>query len=168
MEEAARLMIMDACVLIDFFKTDRTVLSLISSYVGPTYVVSTVLEEVKDIGSEEDLASLGLIVVEPELEDLFAAEEGVGPTSRPDRLCFLTAKRHGYACVTNDKNLRRLCVQEGVDVFWGLQLISKLHAAGGLTSRGAKDIAMDIHRRNTKHITMEIVDRFNSMIDAQR
>ena len=167
-EQPPRLMIVDACVLIDFFKTDRSVLSLVSSYVGPTYVVSTVLEEVKNINTEEDLAALGLIVIVPELEDLFEAEKGDGPTSRQDRLCFLTAKRHGYTCVTNDKNLRRLCSDEGVDVCWGLQLIAKLHAAGGLTARVAKAIAMDIHRRNTKHITMEIVDRFNDMIDSQR
>ena len=42
-------MIMDACVLIDFVKTDPSVLQLIAKHVGPVYVVSAIIEEVKEI-----------------------------------------------------------------------------------------------------------------------
>jgi len=33
-----KLMIMDACVLIDFTKTERAVLELVVNHVGPLYV----------------------------------------------------------------------------------------------------------------------------------
>jgi len=40
-------MIMDACVLIDFIKTDRTVLELIVKHVGPVHVISPIVEEAR-------------------------------------------------------------------------------------------------------------------------
>lgn len=36
-----KLMIMDACVLIDFIKTERTVLELVSKHIGPLYVIKS-------------------------------------------------------------------------------------------------------------------------------
>ena len=104
------MMIMDACVLIDFIKVEPTVLQLIVKHVGPVHVASPVVDEINEIDNEEQLVELGLIIVEPELEDAFTAAGGIGPTSFQDRLCLLTAKRHGFTCVTNDKNLRKLPV----------------------------------------------------------
>jgi len=166
-QQVQKLMIMDACVLIDYVKTESSVLALISRHIGPTYVVSTVLEEVKDLQNQDDLVRLGLIVLEPALEDLFAAAENYGATSFQDNLCLLSAKRHGLICVTNDKNLRKRCKQEGVETYWGLQLIAKLHKAGGLPARSAKNIARSIHEKNPKHITMEIIESFNGIITKQ-
>ena len=68
-----RLMIMDACVLIDCIKTDPSVLRLIAEYVGPIHVVSAVVEEVNQVEKEEDLIEFGLIVVEVEMEDAYPA-----------------------------------------------------------------------------------------------
>lgn len=161
------LMIMDACVLIDFVKADRSVLKLISKHIGPVYVASTVLDEVNEIDNQDDLVKLGLIVLEPELEDLFEATSVLGPTSFQDRICMLTAKRHELTCVTNDKNLRRLCEQEGIDIYWGLQLLAELHNAGGITFEGAKEIAQAIHEKNHKHISEEILAKFIEIIDGQ-
>ncbi len=68
-----KFMIMDACVLIDFIKSDRSVLELIVKYVGPLHVVSLLVDEIKEIDGEEELAALGLIIVEPEIEDAYTA-----------------------------------------------------------------------------------------------
>jgi rRNA-processing protein FCF1 len=160
-------MIMDACVLIDFIKAERSVLELVVKHVGPLHVTSPVVDEVNEIKDENELVELGLVIVEPEIEDAFAAASQSGPTSFQDRLCLLTAKRHGFACVTNDKNLRKLCKQEGVSLLWGLELLAELHRAGGLPGKEAEMIAQSIRESNPKHITAKIVSRFKEIIRSQ-
>lgn len=164
---ALELMIMDACVLIDFIKTDSSVFRLVAKYVGPIHVLSAVVEEVNQVEKEEDLIELGLVVVEPEMEDAYAAAGGAGPTSFQDRLCLLTAKRHGFACITNDTNLRKLCKQEGVRMLWGLELLAELHKAGGISGKDAEALGQAIRETNPKHITAEIVGRFTDIIRTQ-
>ncbi len=99
-------MIMDACVLIDYMNGEPDLFRLISSHIGPIYVVTAILEEVDCITSIADLEELGLIPLEVEVEDVFLAAEMIGPTSFQDNLCLLTAKRQNLTCITNDKNLR--------------------------------------------------------------
>jgi predicted nucleic acid-binding protein len=163
-----KLMIMDACVLIDFFKAERAVLELVVKHIGPLHVTSPVVDEVNEIDDENELVKLGLVIIEPEIEDAFAAAAGQsGPTSFQDRLCFFAAKRHGFTCVTNDKNLRKLCKQEGVPLLWGLELLAELHKAGGISANEGEIIAQTIRRSNPKHITAKIVSRFTDIIRRQ-
>jgi predicted nucleic acid-binding protein len=163
----SRLMIMDACVLIDYLKTERFVLELFAKYLGPVHVVSPVVEEVKEIDSPDELIKLGLVIIEPEIEDAFAAASQIGPTSFQDMLCLLTAKRHGFTCVTNDKNLRKLCIQERVPLVWGLELLAELHNSGGIPGKDAEGIAQMIRKSNRKHITAKIISRFTEIIRRQ-
>jgi predicted nucleic acid-binding protein len=157
-------MIMDACVLIDFIKADRSVLELVVKYVGPLHVASHVIAEVNEIEDENELVDLGLIIVEPEIEDAFAAATGAGPTSFQDRLCLLTARRYGLTCVTNDKNLRKLCEQEKLPRLWGLELLVELHRCGGIPAEDALDIARKIHVANPKHISERLLKRLTHLI----
>jgi len=159
-----RLLIMDACVLIDFLKADRTVFSLVAGHVGPVHVVSPIVEEVREINGQEELVELGLSVIEPEIEDAYTAANDAGTVSFQDRLCLLTAKRHGMICVTNDKNLRKLCDGEGVPLLWGLELLLELYEAGGIPKHLAEEIACAIHETNPLHITSGILKRFMSRI----
>jgi len=108
-----RLMIMDACVLIDYSKAERAMLELVVKHVRPLHVTSPVVNEVNEIDDENELVELGLIIVEPEIEDAYAAVSRSGPLSFEDWVCLLTAKRQGFTCITNDKNLRKFCKQEG-------------------------------------------------------
>jgi predicted nucleic acid-binding protein len=160
-------MIMDACVLIDFIKADRTVLELVVKHVGPLHVASPIVDEVHEIEDENELVELGLIIVEPEIEDAFEAAGSSGPTSLQDRLCLLTARRHNFICVTNDKNLRQLCKQKGVEILWGLEILSELHKTGGIPGKEAETIARSIHASNPKHITAAILSRFINIIRGQ-
>lgn len=162
-----RLMLMDACVLIDFIKTEQAVLELIVNHVGPLYVTSPVIDEVNEIEDENELVALGLIIIEPEIEDAYTAADRSGPLSFEDWLCLLTAKRHGSTCVTNDMNLRKLCNQEGGALLWGLELLSVLHKVGGLPAAQAEAIAQDIQRSNPRHITDRIILRFSDTIRRQ-
>ena len=109
-----RPLLMDACVLIDFVRGGRFVLEATAKYVGPVHVIRPVVDEVREIENEDELVELGVMVIDPELIDAFAAAGVVGPTSFQDRLCALTAKRLGCTCVTNDKQLRKYCAREGV------------------------------------------------------
>ena len=161
-------MLMDACVLIDFIKADRSILELIVKYVGPLHVISPVVDEVNEIDDEGELVELGLSIVEPEIEDAYAAASQIGPTSFQDRLCLLTAKRYGFTCVTNDKNLRKLCEEENVPLSWGLQLLADLHQVGGILPDDALDIAQRIHKANPRHITLQILRRFTTIIQKQQ
>ncbi len=161
-------MLMDACVLIDFIKVERALLELVVKHVGPLFVASPVVDEVNDIKDENELVELGIIIVEPELEDAFTAAAHSGPISFQDRLCLLTAKRQGFICVTNDKSLRKVCDQEGVPLLWGLQLLAEVYNAGGISAVEAELIAVAIQRSNPMHITDSIVLAFKEIIHGQK
>jgi hypothetical protein len=162
-----RYLILDACVLIDFVKADRSVLASVTKHVGTIYVISPVVSEVQDIDGENELLELGIIIIEPETEDAFKASVGTGATSFQDRLCMLTAKRNGFTCVTNDTNLRKLCESEKVPYLWGLQLILELHKLKGISTPDALHIVNQIHAANPKHITKKIIFRFTENISKQ-
>lgn len=165
---ARKMMIMDACALIDFIKVDRVILELVTKYVGTLHVVSPVVDEINEIKHENELVELGVVIIEPEIEDAFAAVSQSGPASFQDKLCLLVAKRYGFTCVTNDKSLRRLCEKEGVPPLWGLQLLAELHRFDGISAGDALDIAKRIHETNPRHITPKILERFsNSIKDRQ-
>lgn len=158
---------MDACVLIDFIRADRTVLELVVNYVGPLHIASSVVDEVNDIDDESELVSLGMIIIEPEIEDAYTASERSGRLSFEDWLCLLTARRHGFTCVTNDKSLRKQCEQEHVPLLWGLELVAELHKVGGISSSAAEAFSLAIRQSNPKHITEEIISRFLDIIHRQ-
>lgn len=161
------LMIMDACVLIDFIKADPVVLQLIVKHVGLLHVIGPVIDEVDEIEDENDLIELGLIVVEPEIEDAFTAGSLSGPLSFQDWLCMLTAKRHHFSCVTNDKNLRKQCKNNGISAVWGLEILAALHKSGGLSGADVLAIAKQIRTANPTHITEKIISNFEEIIKGQ-
>jgi hypothetical protein len=162
-----KYLILDACVLIDFVKADRSVLASVTKQVGTIYVINPVVSEVLDIEDANELSELGIIIIEPEIEDAFKASVGTGATSFQDRLCMLTAKRNGFTCVTNDTNLRKLCESENVPLLWGLQLILELHKLKGISIADALRIVNQIHIANPKHITNKIILRFTENISKQ-
>jgi hypothetical protein len=93
-----RLLLVDACVLIDFATTDVSVLTLVSKHVGQVHVPSPVFDEVKQI-DEAQAASLGSKVIEPSVEMLLTAGAKRGRLSFQDRICVLVAKQEGFTCV---------------------------------------------------------------------
>lgn len=113
-----RLLLVDACVLIDFAKSDSSVITLASRYVGDVHVATPVFEEVHDLDPAM-AASLGIKLFEPPLEMLVDAAARRGRLSFQDRLCLLAAKANGWTCVSNDRRLRESCAEELVPVMWG-------------------------------------------------
>jgi hypothetical protein len=157
-----RKMIFDADVLIDFVKTDITVLDGIVKYIGHVYILEDTVKEVRDIESIDELTERGLILIEVDIDDANAAGRITGSLSYQDRLCFLTAKRHNAQCVTNNKHLRNLCTCENISVIWGIEVLTILSEAGGISTSKAFKIANDISKINpyiTKNIIINLADR---------
>jgi hypothetical protein len=161
-----QLMIMDACVLIDFIHGDPKLFKLISSHIGPIFVATPVVEEVDSIHSIEELESLGLIPFEPDIDDLFSADAMSGQTSFQDNLCFLIAKRQGFTCISNDKVLRKKCIDSNISVVWGLELLLWLRKANGITSMEAIRIAREIQKTNPRHISITILKDFEAKAES--
>lgn len=153
-----RLLILDANVLIDFCKSDKTIIKLICDYVGQIYLATPILDEINDINEDECIA-FGIKLVEPELDQLIQAAGKKGSLSFQDKLCMIIAKQSGWICVTNDKPLRKMCEQEGIPLFWGIELICILVESGGLLASQARGIILDIQKLNPKYITDSIVKR---------
>lgn len=151
-------LILDANILIDFCKCDRTIIKLICTYVGQIYLATPVLSEINEI-DEDACVELGIILVEPKLEHVMLAAEKKGPLSFQDNLCLILAKEYGWTCVTNDKPLRQKCELEGVPLIWGIELICILVESGGLPVEHAKDVILEIQKINPKYITDNIVEK---------
>jgi hypothetical protein len=145
-----RLLLVDACVLIDFSTSDVSVLTLVSKHVGQVHVPSPVFDEVKQI-DEAQAASLGLKVIDPPLEMLLeAGAKRGGRLSFQDRIYVLVAKAEGFTCVSNDRSVRSACEADGVPVLWGLELLVELVAARALPLESARDIAKQIVDANKR------------------
>lgn len=153
-----RFLILDANILIDLFKCDQTIIKLVCKHVGQIYVASPVLDEIKEI-DDTNCTELGMILVEPTLEQVMLASEKHGPLSFQDKLCLILARDQGWTCVTNDIPLRKKCQSEGVPLIWGIELICILVESGGLPDNQAKEIILDIKKLNPKYITDDIVQR---------
>lgn len=143
-----RLLIVDACVLIDLCKADRSVIALISRDLGSVHVATPVLAEVDQLDQSQAL-SLGIKLVEPTLDQAAEAAAHRGGLSFSDRLCLLLAKANDWTCVSNDRRLRRACADEGVAVMWGLELIAVLVEVGALPPESAREIGVAIADTNT-------------------
>jgi len=146
---SARLLLLDACVLIDFATSDLSVLTLVTAHIGQVHVPSPVFDEVEQI-DESLAASLGLKLVEPTIEMLLDAGAARGRLSFQDRICLLVAKEGGFTCVSNDRRLRMSCEAEGVPVLWGLELLVELVAARAIPAEAARDIAARIVSANRR------------------
>lgn len=68
------LLLIDACILIDFQKTDISVLAKVVQHLAPVFVISPIIEEVEGL-DDSDLLELGFSIIEPELDDALAAAE---------------------------------------------------------------------------------------------
>lgn len=159
----SRTLILDANVLIDYARSELSILELAARHLGSVLIPLPILEEVDQL-TEEDCARLGMSVIEPTLEELTEAASGGGKLSFQDHLCLNLARKGGLTCVTNDNRLRRECTASGVQVLWGLEVMSELVAEFVLPAEVALTTATAIHEINPRHITDEILRRFETRV----
>lgn len=161
--DTPRGLVADANILIDYYKSDKAILPILSRQVATLYLPSPVLDEVQQL-SEKDAFDLGIVVVEPDLDQLFEAQEGDGPTSFQDRLCLVLAREEGWGILTNDKALRKACEDEGISCVWGLEAMALLVEGKCITSARAMATAKKISQINP-FITDDILTRFQDRLN---
>jgi rRNA-processing protein FCF1 len=156
-------LLVDANVLIDYVKAERSILALVARHLGEVRVLSTILAEVDQLDAEE-CERLGLQVVEPDPAQVVAAAERRGRLSFQDHLCLLVARERGWTCVTNDGALRRALGENRVPTVWGLELMVELVRIGQLDPGEARAVAETIHTTNPLHIRRSLVEQFAARI----
>ena len=145
--------ICDANILIDYSKSDISVISKIAEYYGQVYVPDIILQEVGII-SEEEAAKLGITIVETPLE-----LEEVPALSYQDRTCLYYVRKYKCTCLTNDKALRKHCEAAGGTVVWGLEMLLKLVEGNLLTATHGEKIARKINQVNPE-INEKVLSEF--------
>jgi predicted nucleic acid-binding protein len=161
-----RLLVLDACVLIDLFDSDPSIIRTISEHVGPVHVASPVFDEVEQIDAVT-AESLGLKVVDPSVELAMTAAAQRGGLTFQDWLCLLLAKERGWTCVTNDKRLRSECGTQEVPVLWGLELVALVVEAGGMSVAEASELGQAIVDANP-HIRVRVLRAFKRRIRSRQ
>ena len=155
-------LVADANVLIDYTESDRSVLALISRHIATIHVPSPVLEEVRKL-SEKDAAGLGIVVVEPTLDQVLKAQAGEGQTSFQDRLCFVIARDASWSVLTNDTALRKACGSANISCLWGMEAMAILVETKHLSAARAMVVAEKVAHINP-FITGSILERFRTRI----
>lgn len=154
-----RHLIFDANILIDLFQCDSALFTLISKHVAQVAIPSTILEEVREL-TLDDINKLGILLITPTVEQLAAAAaRNVGPLSFHDWLCLMLAKERGWACITNDKALRKQCSARGVKIMWEFEMLCLLVEKGGLSKEKCKTKILQIQKNNPFFITDRIVEK---------
>lgn len=153
---------MDANVLIDYLKSDLSILGLVNKHVGEVHILTTIIDEVDGL-DVVDCEHLGLKAIEPELSQLTRAAIKRGQLSFRDHLCLIVALEANFVCVTNDKPLRSACTNEGIKIMWGLEIMTALIQANAMHAADAIQTAEKIHLSNPLHISRKVVNQFSKI-----
>lgn len=163
MVSTSRLLLLDANVLIDYQKSDFSILAIAGRHLGKVHVLTSILAEVDGLDAGKCEES-DLTLIEPELEQLLLAGDRKGRLSFNDNLCLIVAAAGGYTCVTSDKALRKACVEMGVPTIWGLEVMNKLVHCRALAAESAIEVAEKIHAVNPLHFPRSLIDRFRRTV----
>lgn len=156
----AVIAICDANILIDYSKSDISIIKKIAEYYEEVCVPDIILREVGVI-SDEQAKELGITIVETPLE-----LEEVPSLSFQDRTCLYYVKQNKWECLTNDVALRKHCEAAGGTVVWGLQMLLKLVEADLITVTCAEKIAKKINQVNPE-INDEILQKFLDKLEKK-
>lgn len=158
-EGATRLLLADACVLIDFLASGADLLLRLSQGLGTLHVASPVLMEVEGL-DEDGCSELGIVVIDPSPVQADEAARARGGLSFPDRVCLVVARDGAMTCLTNDAPLRRACADAGVSTMRSLRCLLELTRLGRMSPAEALRVAEAMHRSNPRHVGAEIVAAF--------
>ena len=158
-----RIILADTCVVSDFYKADsRFFVRLVGTGIE-LGIVEPVVEDLSvvfpELGDAQSARKAGLRVCESQLHEYARLRIGT-PLSKYDQLSLYAAQRLGYTLATNDKSLRRACIESGVPVLWGLETLLHLCREGAVAKSAAESIARSIHQTNPRWITKSILEDF--------
>lgn len=120
-------LLVDTNVLIDYQKSDLSVLHLTSLHIGKVNIPRDVLQELRVGGtlSDRDCERHRFTIIDPTLEQLQMIGDEDHNLSLVDMGCLSVAK-NCCICVTNDVSLRKACKRREVETMWGLELMLRL------------------------------------------
>ncbi len=151
-------LVVDASALIDLYVGARRALPLISANIGQLHVPTPILSEVEHL-DERRCRRLGLSVYQPSVQQLTIASRRIAGLSFADRICLTVACEERWVVVTNDKPLRKQCVEANVLVAWGLELLVDLVGRKVIPKDDAVAMGKAIQETNP-YITAGILDRY--------
>ena len=167
MAEKPEQLLLDANVLIDLQNSDFSVLKEVKKYVAEIYVLRDIFEAELPNLTEPDCYNVGLVVIKPEERVINESEINIGRLTIEDRLNLFTAIYSGLSLVTNDVELREVCVERNVKVIWGLQLLINLVEKSDYSINNAISIGTQIGESNV-YITKKIIEKFIKKLDEIR
>ena len=151
--------ISDANILIDFVAVDEDLIQEMVRFWEKVYVPDVILYEVKDLSFYRAKA-LGLTVISTPIASL----PMLPGLSFQDRTCLYFVKENGWVCITNDKLLRKECVNFGAEVIWGLRMILHLVENKQISKNRAREAATNIQTINPT-ISIKILDNFLNILE---
>ncbi len=158
MDQENRNILFDANALIDFQKTDFSVLAEVTQHLGNIYLLKEIRDEVWGL-TQKDCRSVDLKVISSKKYIKELAAKPFGGLSLPDRLNLYTSIDSGFSLVTNDVNLRKACKVRQDKIIWGLQLLLILIENSEYSIDDAIKIGKMIGDQN-QYISKVIVDDF--------
>lgn len=160
-----RIVICDANILIDYAKANKKIIGLITKHLYEIWVPLPVWGEVHDL-FDEDAETLGIKISEPSFAQTYeAANMYGGGLSDEDNMCFIMARDEKAICATNEKPLRKKCLENDIEVLWGLQIIIQLSEIGKIKVDVAKKTGEKIVKMNPR-ITQKVLDDFIAKLEA--
>ncbi len=147
MAKPERLLVLDACVLIDICLEDSSLLGLAASSLGKVIVLSPILEEVHQLDDTE-VERLKLTIIEPDIQIVMNAAARRGGLSFRDRICLLYSQTTKATLYTNDRALLNAATTDGIDARWGLEILIELVTVGQLSPPEALSAAQSICERS--------------------
>ena len=162
LETELKTVITDANVLIDYLDADKKILNLIPGLFKETTIPIDVLNEVEQITIKQ-ITACGFTVYYPDTETYYKAANSENGLSFQDNICIIDSKKNGWGIITNDTRMRSKCEEEGVELFWGLQLMVILVEKGRLSKDEAIKAGEKIEANNTR-ITGTDLKRFKNKI----
>ena len=163
MTDFTEVYIVDANVLIDYLKTDISILTIYSKEIGQIYVPTDVLEKVKQLETGE-CDRLNLEIVEPTTEQYLEAAPKIRGLAFDDRVCFILARDNKWYCISNDIQLRVICEENGISVLWGLELMLPLVERKLIEPTEILQVAKDIHESNPLFVNKTILKKFEGKV----
>ena len=159
-----RIVVCDANILIDYAKANKKIVGLITKHLYEIWVPLPVWEEVHDL-SDEDATTLGVNIAEPSLAQTSeAADMFGGGLSEEDNMCFIMARDEKTICATNEKPLRKKCIENDIEVLWGLQIMIQLCKIGKLKVDIAQKTGEKMVKMNPR-ITQKVLDDYISKLE---
>ena len=157
-------LLLDTCVVSDFIEVDAEIIRLATKCFGRLHIPNVLMDELTKRFSYDALDALELLVinVSEELVDdaiLFRSKEGMSRLSVYDCVCFLTAQKYSYTCVTNDLRLQNICKKRGVQVWWGLEIVLKLYDLDAISFQRAESFGIRLNERSP-YFKKELLEKF--------